>query len=343
MASPAAEPTPEPLFILRGLNGAVNALCFHARTDLGESGDPDWLIAGGRCGRCWTRTTPKGIAGVAALASANQIATQGRDGFLRLWDMGRPASSRADAVCSIPVDTVTFCKLSVLDAGLGQAGGPLAAVPSLDMTRTQVMDLTTQQVICSVPFDRDAKHGTCTSVKLYRDAATQDVRLLAGYEGGEVVLYSITAGKVISKIHRHQEGVLSVQASLDEPRIGFSCGIDDVVSSFSLETNQPLQVANEVRLPQHGCNELAIRPDGKLVATGGWDSKVRVFSARSLKQLAVLRLHTDSVHAVAFSHPLRRSKERGHMLLATGSKDERIGLWSLYPPPTASSRASVSS
>ena len=73
-------------------------------------------------------------------------------------------------------------------------------------------------------------------------------------------------------------------------------------------------------LDQHqGVGQLALRPDGKVLASAGWDYRVRIFSAKSLKRLAVLRYHDASVNALDWSDDL----------LATGSKDTKVAVWRL--------------
>ncbi|KAI8667001.1 hypothetical protein NCS56_00835100 [Fusarium sp. Ph1] len=50
-----------------------------------------------------------------------------------------------------------------------------------------------------------------------------------------------------------------------------------------------------------GQQSLSIRSDGKIFATAGWDSKVRVYSAKTVKELAVLKWHQVGCYAVAFA------------------------------------------
>lgn len=71
---------------------------------------------------------------------------------------------------------------------------------------------------------------------------------------------------------------------------------------------------------------MALRHDKKILATAGWDHRVRLFGWKKLKPLAVLDYHAASVHCVAFSDH-RQASER---LLAAGSKDRRISIWSIY-------------
>ncbi|KAJ8128747.1 hypothetical protein O1611_g4887 [Lasiodiplodia mahajangana] len=50
-----------------------------------------------------------------------------------------------------------------------------------------------------------------------------------------------------------------------------------------------------------GQQGLQIRSDGRIFATAGWDSKVRVYSAKTMAELAVLKWHDVGCYAAAFS------------------------------------------
>lgn len=87
-----------------------------------------------------------------------------------------------------------------------------------------------------------------------------------------------------------------------------------------------LQLQDSVTMVNPGVSQLCIRGDGKLLASAGWDHRVRIFGWKKLRPLAVLQYHTDMVQSVAFSDH-QDPKQR---LLAAGSKDQRISLWSIY-------------
>jgi WD40 repeat protein len=53
-----------------------------------------------------------------------------------------------------------------------------------------------------------------------------------------------------------------------------------------------------------GQQDLRIRSDGMILATAGWDCRVRVYSVQSLKELAVLKWHKEGCYAVAFANLL---------------------------------------
>lgn len=61
---------------------------------------------------------------------------------------------------------------------------------------------------------------------------------------------------------------------------------------------QPLKTVNTKHAGQQS---IQIRSDGLVFATAGWDSKVRVYSTKTLKEVAVLKWHQVGCYAVAFA------------------------------------------
>lgn len=119
-----------------------------------------------------------------------------------------------------------------------------------------------------------------------------------------------------------------------------------------------------VQTKHSGQQGLRIRSDGKIFATAGWDSRVRVYSLQSLKELAVLKWHKEGCYAVAFARitspgddigkvgEIKTTDEEGAVAavtdailsvkekrdlrattthwLAAGSKDGKVSLWDIY-------------
>ena len=50
-----------------------------------------------------------------------------------------------------------------------------------------------------------------------------------------------------------------------------------------------------------GQQSLSTRNDGKIFATAGWDGRVRVYSTKTMKELACLKWHREGIYAVAFA------------------------------------------
>ena len=125
----------------------------------------------------------------------------------------------------------------------------------------------------------------------------------------------------------------------------------------SARAEGPVKTTHTKHAGQQG---LAVRrSDGRIFATAGWDGRVRVYSCKTLAELAVLRWHDVGCYAVAFADfgaegggegdgegrehsavaPLGGElsvKERRIKMakethwLAAGSKDGRISLWDIY-------------
>jgi WD40 repeat protein len=70
---------------------------------------------------------------------------------------------------------------------------------------------------------------------------------------------------------------------------------------------KPLKV---VQTMHSGQQSLRIRSDGRIFATAGWDTKVRVYSVASMKELAVLKWHKDGCFAVAFAEVINAQEDK---------------------------------
>lgn len=130
---------------------------------------------------------------------------------------------------------------------------------------------------------------------------------------------------------------------------------------------KPLKIAQTKHSGQQG---LRIRSDGKIFCTAGWDARVRVYSSKSMKELAVLRWHNTGCYATDFAQIVsgkgvnviepgldekapdgkapgnlamvtqasattsvqQKRNEKAHTThwLAAGSKDGKISLWDIY-------------
>ncbi|KAK2594518.1 Astra associated protein 1 Asa1 [Conoideocrella luteorostrata] len=121
---------------------------------------------------------------------------------------------------------------------------------------------------------------------------------------------------------------------------------------------------NKVINTKHsGQQSLEVRSDGGIFATAGWDTKIRVYSCKTMKELAVLKWHKEGAYAVSFSDVGSRkgssvaahsgedapeetdktvdvsrmtvTDRRSHRIktahwVAAGAKDGRVSLWDIY-------------
>lgn len=132
-----------------------------------------------------------------------------------------------------------------------------------------------------------------------------------------------------------------------------------------LSSPPSIQVPSKVNNTKHaGQQSLSVRSDGRLLATGGWDSRVRIYSTKTLKEVAVLKWHKEGVYAAAFGKildamdlehntgnaqsqaadeevtiketglsKLQRQREEKMQVkhwIAAGAKDGKISLWEVF-------------
>ena len=75
---------------------------------------------------------------------------------------------------------------------------------------------------------------------------------------------------------------------------------------------------------QNTISQIKYSPDGKLIASAGWDNSIKLWDAENGKLIVTLR-HTDAVNSIAFS--------TDGQTLVSGSEDKTIKIWDLTNQP----------
>jgi WD40 repeat protein len=182
--------------------------------------------------------------------------------------------------------------------------------------------------------DGGDKSGMVTAVRLA--VVDNQAAILSAYESGQLLLSFISDNKI--------EGVAQFQFAIhdfvplslefdSEKLIGVVAGSQDKVITFKI-SEKCFSILTERTMPSKGISSLCLRRhDRKILIATSWDSTVKLFSwikPEKLKPLAALKFHTDSVEAVTCTkYPVEGIKLKGH-LIAAGSKDQKISLWSVY-------------
>lgn len=144
----------------------------------------------------------------------------------------------------------------------------------------------------------------------------------------------------------------------------YTVSADHILVSYDLNLPPTHEQAMKAwSTKQIGHSSIAISPDDKVLAVGGWDGRIRLFSAETGKPLGDLEYHRETVHALAFARPslpintadVEARGEGGESTieigneseededdvegmegvhprerwLASGGKDRRIALWGL--------------
>ncbi|XP_028852972.1 guanine nucleotide-binding protein subunit beta-like protein 1 [Denticeps clupeoides] len=317
-----ARPPPDPLYTLRGLGAAVNTLhfsCSEPARPLLFSGSSNgavhiWDLTTRRSQKVLKGHADSSILWLDSLSRENLI-SQGRDMRVCLWSL---AEGRADVTDSLFADSVGFCQCSLMQGGQGTW---LLAHPTDCMEEVKVIELPTKAPLGSLK--PESKLGMVMCMKLLQ--TNSGPMLVAGYEDGTLVLWDVSQRRPLSSLKAHLEPVMSLD--FDPSRLkGVSGSAEQTICSWTLDGQQVLQLQEQVELVNPGISQLCLRPDGKILASAGWDHLIRVFGWKKMKPLAVLQYHRDMVLSVTFSDH-QDPKQR---MMAAASKDERISLWSIY-------------
>ncbi|KAM8797903.1 guanine nucleotide-binding protein subunit beta-like protein 1 [Eudromia elegans] len=324
-----APPPPDPEFVLRGTSAAVHTLHFSCG---GQEPDFPVLFSGSENGfvHVWNLKTHrvdtaldghgrKSVYWVETMDAKERLLRLGRDQRICLWDLAEGRTSVTDSVFT---ENVGFCRCSLLKVAQGRW---LLAMAAKSLEEVQVLELPSKTSVCTLKPEVGAKLGMPMCLKLWQLDSASQPWLLAGYEDGSVILWNLSMGKAASQLVCHQEPVMSLDFDSEKAK-GISGSSEKVLSIWSLNEQQNLQFHKTHELINAGISDITIRSDRKILATAGWDHRIRIFGWKKMKPLAVLDYHTSTVHCVSFSDH-RNLSER---LLAAGSKDHRISVWSIY-------------
>ncbi|KAH7107519.1 WD-40 repeat-containing protein [Auriculariales sp. MPI-PUGE-AT-0066] len=363
-----------PIHILRNHSAQISALSF--------SDDNERLYSADTAGRVTILSTRslRPIASWPAHTDSvltvrelrHTVITHGRDNKLRVWQLPTADAAVGDSATNpalpIPVEisahdvnALNFCAFSLLRAQ-DDSTKDLIALPNLvDSNNADIWDLNTFERLHGAIGKPDGatatdysennprgETGILMSLHLFRDP--QSLNLLAGYESGNVILWrnttqgSFTAhgrGWVVHlKWKLHVESVMGMAVSSDNS-FALTISADPLIGFYPLGTDGP--EARTFAIKQAGNAAIAIRPDDRVCAVGGWDGKIRLYSTKSFKPLGTLAYHREGCFGLAFARRLQsgagidESEEdltldelvgRAHWL-AAGSKDTRVSVWAL--------------
>ncbi|RAH68014.1 WD40 repeat domain-containing protein [Aspergillus aculeatinus CBS 121060] len=205
----------------------------------------------------------------------------------------------------------------------------LIAVPNaLNSGAIDLFHLPTERRVCTIPADGDVKTGMVMALTLFPGPEGRDLHVAAAYEDGSVMVFrspvplqglgpqqqqqqqGLAAGtwkwEKLYASRAHDQPVLSIDAAPSGEWMFSSAADAKVVMHPFLPKGsvgpggrgQPVKVVKTRHAGQQG---LRVRSDGRILATAGWDSRVRVYSCKTLKEVAVLKWHKEGCYAVAFA------------------------------------------
>ncbi|KAF2396531.1 WD40 repeat-like protein [Trichodelitschia bisporula] len=348
-------PPARPSYILRGHISQIHALRFIRHNSRLISGDADgWLVI-------WKLNTMRPSAVWRAHASAilgletwgtDCIISHGRDGALRIWQL-KPEDEDTFSTAlpvedvdhrkqpwllhSLPVNALNFCAFSLCanSTRSSDSSGPppaLIAVPGTKDGEALIYALPSEDAKHRVPPARSGQTGMLMALRLLRTGGT--LHLLTGHESGLTAVQRLDSKMrswaTVYAATPHSQPVLSIDVARGLGR-WYTSAADSVIAAHPLpltlggEESEPRKV---VRTGHAGQQGLAVRSDGRVVATAGWDGKARVYSAKTLGELAVLKWHKEGCYALAFADILEEEDERedsGIGIADVGPREEGEG------------------
>ncbi|XP_017768233.1 PREDICTED: guanine nucleotide-binding protein subunit beta-like protein 1 [Nicrophorus vespilloides] len=306
---------PDPLFCLRADMDHIHSVCF-----LEDGNVANVLVAATDAGLVyfWDLETNRlkfkmsmGSSIQAIHVFGSDLLTQHKDGTITQWipDEDVHYSSKSSFQCD-----GGFCKSFAYSNQL--------LVPMKDAVG--ILDVTTMELIRSLKVNKECL-GQLMAV--HRTTLNDGgVYVLGGFESGDVLLWNSEEGSVVGGI-KLRECITSLTYDKAMGR-GVCVGASKMLQIFTIDKSLKMCLKTEIEITNEGCNVVRLREDKKIFVTGGWDGRLRVFSWKSLRLLAVLDEHKLGVSDVQFS--AFPAKGWNKKIIAASSGDGTISLWSLY-------------
>ncbi|XP_012261678.2 guanine nucleotide-binding protein subunit beta-like protein 1 [Athalia rosae] len=319
---------PDPVFLLRGAEtGPIHSLLFRISPYV------EHLYAGAESGtvHIWdlrkSRETLRFTAGnepcLALRALPEEtLVTQGKAGTYKIW---KADGSNWIHNESLESGHVSFCRCELLSPDEQTLLIPLpnSVIGALSL---KTLDIVYKLDPSNLPSGKPpAPLGEVMSIKPV--GLQGNILVLAAYEGGQVALWDIKEKSIISWLDI-QECALTLDFDVNLMR-GIVGSVADKLQAFNLNKAHTISLKSTIPLKNSGTSVVVIRPDTKVFAAGGWDGRLRIFSFKTLRPLAVLDQHKTSIHDVTYSDS-KVDAWGSKCLMAAGGKDGTVSLWDLY-------------
>ncbi|XP_030378284.1 guanine nucleotide-binding protein subunit beta-like protein 1 [Scaptodrosophila lebanonensis] len=320
---------PDPVYSLRCSEmDAVSSVCFHGN---------ERLLAGTIKGNVfmWNLQTNRpafhfkvGEQPITSLHhSPERLVTQEKGGTVTLWTMSNNCYARDRTISG---NYLGYCH-SAMHMSPNNPHGSVKLFYPCDRSTIGVLHITdpTEPIQKLVPYGPNLPQLGAVSCFTSFEFSS-NLFLLAGYESGHFLTWNVTLGTVVDMIAGLGPQPTTVDYDLVTNR-GVIGGASDKITVFSYQRPPTIKVlrGTELLVRNAGLNCVRIRGDRKVFASAGWDGRIRIFSWKSMRSLAVLLQHKHgSIMDLAFSP--QKVAMWGAPIMAAAGMDGQISLWSLY-------------
>lgn len=290
------------------------------------------------------------------MAQIDQVYRHGRDNKLYVWrlrledeeematklpieDASAEESKQPKLLHTLEVNTLNFCAFAMCYA---KQETVLIATPGVQDGHINVTSLPTADRVATLGTPNATNTGMVMALGLCQ--RNDQLLVLAGYESGHACVWAQQKGQyqVLYMEKAHAQPILSVGVALSQ-HMWFTSAADAIVARHPTHPGSGVETKT-IQTRHAGQQGLAVRNDERIFATAGWDGRMRVYSVKGMKELAVLKWHGEGCYAVAFADvdvtttsersltvaELRVEKARTTHWLAAGSKDGKVSLWEIY-------------
>jgi ASTRA-associated protein 1 len=148
--------------------------------------------------------------------------------------------------------------------------------------------------------------------------------LAAGYESGHACIYNVSSAtwSTLYSFKAHSQPVLSLVIHPSQESFYTTSADALLVQHPTALSTQPIKTINT---KHSGQTSLQVRDDGRILVSAGWDGSGRIYSATTLRQVAILKWHAGGLQVAGFSR-----QGAGKRWVVLGGKDAKVSLWDLF-------------
>ncbi|KAE8372027.1 ASTRA-associated protein 1 [Aspergillus bertholletiae] len=216
----------------------------------------------------------------------------------------------------------------------------LFAVPNaLDSGAIDLFHLPRERRVCTIPAGTTSQTGMVMAVNLFHPSLQEKeeeeekkLYVASAYEDGQVMVF-VRRGRLTEpdfsgksgqwkweKVYvtrAHSQPVLSIDVCVTAGYF-VSSAADALLVKHPVPGLGAEVPVKKVDTKHSGQQGVRVRSDGKIFATAGWDSRIRVYSCKTMRELAVLKWHKEGCYTVAFADV---STSVGSGVAATGARE----------------------